>query len=195
MLEPRRRTPRILICHCNQPVFHRVLVDIIQPRQIAVLVGQFCVAEIEPHFPAFDAVQLVQIVRGNAMQIMDKRAEIPGFRVSSGRRCDSDWRTRPRLRAASHMSLAESEQTDVRVTMRLSGVFKVMLSVQRAGGDEIHGVVGQTMHRGMRPVLGRQLGLQIHQTHGNQLEGVGWNRFRSHGADGNPESRPGKCWR
>src|SRR6266516_619689 len=43
-LEPRCRTPRILIRQRNEFVFHGVLMDVIEPRQIAMLNRQLRVA-------------------------------------------------------------------------------------------------------------------------------------------------------
>src|SRR5437867_5051124 len=59
-LEPRRRTPRILIRHRHDFVFHSVLMDVIEPRQVAMLNRQLRVAKVEPYFPAVNAIQLAQ---------------------------------------------------------------------------------------------------------------------------------------
>jgi hypothetical protein len=65
-----------LIRHRDKFVFHGVLMNVIQPSQVAVLNRQLRVAEIEPNLPAMDAVQLVQIVGGDAVQVVEKLAEI-----------------------------------------------------------------------------------------------------------------------
>src|SRR5208282_3838014 len=55
-LEPSRRTPRILVCHRYQLVFHRVLVGVIQSRETGLLVSEPRFAEVEPDLPAGRAV-------------------------------------------------------------------------------------------------------------------------------------------
>jgi hypothetical protein len=51
--------------------------NVIQPGQVAVLNRQSGVAKIEPHLPALDGIQLVQLARSDAMQIVKESAEIP----------------------------------------------------------------------------------------------------------------------
>src|SRR5437867_3613553 len=53
-LEPRRRTPRILIRHRHEFVLHRVLMNVIQPGQVAVLNRQLRVTEIKPNLSVRD---------------------------------------------------------------------------------------------------------------------------------------------
>ena len=47
--EPRRRTPRILVRHRYQAVFHRISVRVVEPREIGLRIGQARFPEIEPH--------------------------------------------------------------------------------------------------------------------------------------------------
>ncbi len=58
-LEPSRRTPRILVGHGYQTVFHRVLMNIVQPGQIGLLVSKPCFAKVEPHLPSSRSIELV----------------------------------------------------------------------------------------------------------------------------------------
>lgn len=53
-----------------------------------------------------------------------------------------------------------------------------MLLVQRASGDEIHGVVSQTMHRCVGPVLRWQPGFQIYEADRWEFESVRWLGLR-----------------
>jgi hypothetical protein len=60
------------------------------------------------------------------------------------------------------------EQALRQITLR--GRIEAMLLVERAGSDEIHGILGQPMNRGMRQVFWRQLGFQVNEMDGQQLE-------------------------
>jgi hypothetical protein len=75
--KPRCGAPWVLVRHRHQFVLHRVLVDVIQPCQIAVLNRQCGVPKIEPDLPAFQAIKLIQIVRRHPVQMLEKFAEIP----------------------------------------------------------------------------------------------------------------------
>ena len=46
--KPCRRAPRILAGHRHQPMFHRILMDIVQPRQIRALMREPGFTEVEP---------------------------------------------------------------------------------------------------------------------------------------------------
>ena len=60
--EPCSRTPAILVGHRYQVVFHRVLMHVVQPRQITVLVRQFRIPKVEPYLASLHAVQTVEVV-------------------------------------------------------------------------------------------------------------------------------------
>jgi len=57
--KPSRRAPRIFVRNQHQPVLHRVLVNIVQARQIGFLVGESRLSKVEPHFMTGSAIQLV----------------------------------------------------------------------------------------------------------------------------------------
>ena len=59
LFEPACRAPRILVRHRYQPVFHGVLVNIIQAGKIGFLIGEPALAKIEPDLPARRAVKFV----------------------------------------------------------------------------------------------------------------------------------------
>ena len=57
--KPSRRTPRILIRHVHQSMFHRVLVNVIQARQIRFLACEPRLTKIEPDLPTGSAIKFV----------------------------------------------------------------------------------------------------------------------------------------
>ena len=61
--KPRSRAKRILIRHQHQPVFHRVLMDIVEPRQIRMLMRQSCFPKIEPDLSSGCLIQFVHPLR------------------------------------------------------------------------------------------------------------------------------------
>jgi hypothetical protein len=66
--KPGRRAPRILAGHRHQPVFHRVLMNVVQPCQIRALMRQPGFAKVEPNLPARHDIQLVHPLRRFDMQ-------------------------------------------------------------------------------------------------------------------------------
>ena len=71
-LEPGCAAPAILIGDGYQSVRYRILMYIIQSRQIAFLVGQFRFPEIVPNFSAFCLVQSVDPTRRANMKMVEK---------------------------------------------------------------------------------------------------------------------------
>ncbi len=61
--KPSRRTPRILAGDRHESVFHRVLMDVVQPRQIRALMREPGFAEVEPNLPARRGIQLIHPLR------------------------------------------------------------------------------------------------------------------------------------
>ena len=67
--KPRRRTPGILIRHRNQAVFHRVLMDKVEPREPRFLEGQSSIPELVHHPPCEGGVNAVEPYRQFAVQM------------------------------------------------------------------------------------------------------------------------------
>jgi hypothetical protein len=57
--EPSRRTPWILICYEHQRMFHGILVNVVQARQIRFLVSEPRLAKIEPDLPTGSVIKFV----------------------------------------------------------------------------------------------------------------------------------------
>ena len=79
-LEPRRRAPRILVGYRHQAMLHRVSVDIVEPRQVGVLVGQPRVAEVVSHGAVFDAVHAVELSGRPRVQFPQELPQRHGIR-------------------------------------------------------------------------------------------------------------------
>ena len=60
-LKPGGRTPRILICNSDEAMLNRVLMNIVQTRQIRTLVSQFCVPKIVPYFASRGVIKLIYL--------------------------------------------------------------------------------------------------------------------------------------
>jgi hypothetical protein len=78
-LEPRRRAERILVCHENQPVFHRVLMNVIQPRQIRALMREPGFPKIIPNPASGCLIQIVKPFSGFHMQHTQHIAQVGGI--------------------------------------------------------------------------------------------------------------------
>jgi hypothetical protein len=66
--EPPRRTPRILIRHRYQAVFHRVLMCVVQPRKVRFFLGQSRFTKVVPDLSAGGGVKLVDPFGGLLVQ-------------------------------------------------------------------------------------------------------------------------------
>jgi len=83
--KPRRRTPRILAGLRHQPVFHRILMHVIQARQIRPLLRQTGVPENMPNLPPWLALQFINPTGGFHMQHAQHPAQTGGIGGISGR--------------------------------------------------------------------------------------------------------------
>lgn len=127
--------------------------DVVEPRQIAMLDGQFGIPKIEPHVSAGNTVQLVQFTGGDSMHIVEHISEIP--RIVPAPRDDVIMigKHRPRFQLPTVTLGEREEQSFQQITLCVR--IKQVLFVQRAGGDEIYGILGQPMNRRMWPILRR----------------------------------------
>jgi hypothetical protein len=66
--KPAGRTPRVLIRHRHEAVFHRVLMHVIQPRQIRLFISQPRLAVVVPDFAGRGGVEPVDPVGGLLVQ-------------------------------------------------------------------------------------------------------------------------------
>jgi len=76
--KPCRRAPRILASHRHQPVLHRVLMNIVEPRQIRPLMREFGVPEVEPDPPARLFIKFVYPFGSFDVQHAQHRAQTGG---------------------------------------------------------------------------------------------------------------------
>ena len=60
-LKPGGRTPRILICNSDEAVLNRVLMNIVETRQIRMLVSQFGVPKVVPDFASRGVIELIYL--------------------------------------------------------------------------------------------------------------------------------------
>jgi hypothetical protein len=77
-LEPRRRTPRILICDWNDSVAHWVLVNVIQARQVRALVGETAFPIVMPDLSRASTVKTVNPGGGLGVQFAENVRQISG---------------------------------------------------------------------------------------------------------------------
>src|SRR5436190_12977224 len=59
-LEPRRRTPRILIGHRHQPMLHRILMNVIESRTIGLLVREACLPKVVLDRPVARGIETIE---------------------------------------------------------------------------------------------------------------------------------------
>ena len=87
-LEPTGRTPQILIRHFDQSVMHRILVNIVQPGEIAPMMGQSGFEEIVPDFALRAFVNLIEPGSASGMKMAEKPGEGAGVFALFGRMPD-----------------------------------------------------------------------------------------------------------
>ena len=86
--EPPRRAPRILIRHWNQPMAHRILMHVIQAREIALFVSQPRVPVVVPVRAPRRAVEFVDESRSARVKLRHKRAQTSRIRIDRRRFSD-----------------------------------------------------------------------------------------------------------
>src|SRR5215475_13061662 len=75
-LKPRRRTPTILIGHWNQVMLDRVLMHVIEPRQVRVLIRQPRVPVVIPDGATFGLIEAIQFAGRDGVQSLDQLSEV-----------------------------------------------------------------------------------------------------------------------
>ena len=82
-LEPRSRAPFVLVRHRNETVVNRVLMDVIQPREVGAFKRQPRVSKVVPDFAALRAIEFVEFAGGVSVEMFYEFREALRLRTAA----------------------------------------------------------------------------------------------------------------
>jgi len=89
-LEPTGGAPWVLASQRNESVFHGVLMDVVEPGEVALLEGQLRLPEVMPDFAIGRVVETVDIAGGFLVELGQKRGKALSAVFSSFRRVSDE---------------------------------------------------------------------------------------------------------
>lgn len=151
LLKPASRTPFVLIRHSNQPMFHRILMDIIQPSQIRFLKRQFGVPVIEPDFSSLEVLQPIQFRRCNRMQAVNHCFQVLRFGQAPSDEVVMVGKNCPSLQLPFKL-FGQGEQGAFQKRQMFRSFKQMNFSIRRSS-DHKNSACVQPMHWSMRPIF------------------------------------------